>query len=79
MPLLVPEVNPGHLKLIPIQQAQRGWKGQIVTNPNCSTVVLTMGLAPLKPFGIKRVIATTMQAISGPATQACLRWTLWAT
>ena len=50
---------------MPIQQAQRGWKGQIVTNPNCSTVVLTMGLAPLKPFGITKVIATTMQAISG--------------
>ncbi len=65
VPLLVPEINPDHLKLIPIQQAKRGWKGHVVTNPNCSTVVLTMGLAPLKPFGIKRVIATTMQAISG--------------
>jgi aspartate-semialdehyde dehydrogenase len=65
VPLLVPEINSDHLKLIPIQQAKRGWKGQIVTNPNCSTVVLTMGLAPLKAFGIKRVIATTMQAISG--------------
>ncbi len=65
VPLLVPEINPDHLKLVPVQQRQRGWKGQIVTNPNCSTVVLTMGLAPLKPFGIKRVIATTLQAISG--------------
>ena len=37
----------------------------IVTNPNCSTVALTMGLAPLKQFGITRVVATTMQAISG--------------
>ncbi len=65
VPLLVPEINPDHLKLVPIQQRKRGWKGQIVTNPNCSTVVLTMGLAPLKPFGITKVIATTMQAISG--------------
>jgi len=65
VPLLVPEINPDHLKLVPIQQRMRGWKGQIVTNPNCSTVVLTMGLAPLKPFGITKVIATTMQAISG--------------
>jgi aspartate-semialdehyde dehydrogenase len=65
VPLLVPEINPDHLKLVPLQQRSRGWKGQIVTNPNCSTVVLTMGLAPLKPFGITRVIATTMQAISG--------------
>ena len=65
VPLLVPEINPDHLKLIPVQQNARGWKGQIVTNPNCSTVVLTMGLAPLKPFGITKVICTTMQAISG--------------
>jgi aspartate-semialdehyde dehydrogenase len=65
VPLLVPEINPDHLKLVPGQQRERGWKGQIVTNPNCSTVVLTMGLAPLKRFGITKVIATTMQAISG--------------
>ncbi len=65
VPLLVPEINPDHLKLVPAQQRARGWKGQIVTNPNCSTVVLTMGLAPLKQFGIKRIVATTMQAISG--------------
>jgi aspartate-semialdehyde dehydrogenase len=65
VPLLVPEVNPGHLQLVPLQQQRRGWKGQIVTNPNCSTVVLTMALAPLKPFGITRVVVTTMQAISG--------------
>jgi aspartate-semialdehyde dehydrogenase len=65
VPLLVPEINPDHLKLVPGQQRARGWKGQIVTNPNCSTVVLTMALAPLKQFGITKVIATTMQAISG--------------
>ncbi len=65
VPLLVPEVNPEHLRLIPGQQRLRGWKGQIVTNPNCSTVGLTMGLGPLKQFGITRVIVTTMQAISG--------------
>jgi len=65
VPLLVPEINPDHLKLVPGQQKLRGWKGQIVTNPNCSTVVLTMGLAPLKQFGITKVIATTLQAISG--------------
>jgi len=65
VPLLVPEINPDHLKLVPGQQRGRGWKGQIVTNPNCATVSLVMGLAPLKPFGITKVIATTMQAISG--------------
>jgi len=65
VPLLVPEINYDHLKLIPSQQKLRGWKGQIVTNPNCSTIVLTLGLAALKPFGITKVIATTLQAISG--------------
>jgi aspartate-semialdehyde dehydrogenase len=65
VPLLVPEINPDHLKLVPGQQRTRGWKGQIVTNPNCSTVALTMGLAPLKQFGIRKIIATTLQAISG--------------
>ncbi len=65
VPLLVPEVNADHLQLVPVQQRNRGWKGQIVTNPNCSTVALTMALGPLKQFGITRVIVTTMQAISG--------------
>jgi aspartate-semialdehyde dehydrogenase len=65
VPLLVPEINPDHLQLLAAQKKNRGWKGMITTNPNCSTVALTMGLAPLKQFGIEQVIATTMQAISG--------------
>ncbi len=65
VPLLVPEINPRHLSLIHSQQKNRGWKGIIVTNPNCSTVVLTMALAPLVQFGIERVLAVTLQAVSG--------------
>jgi|SRR5271165_897134 len=65
VPLLIPEINASHLKIIPLQQRRRGWKGQIVTNPNCSTMALALALAPLKPFGIRRVLVTTMQAISG--------------
>src|SRR6185312_7547568 len=65
VPLLVPEINADHLKLVPQQQSARGWKGKIVTNPNCSTIVLTMGLAPLMQFGVEKIIATTLQAISG--------------
>jgi len=65
VPLVVPEINTDHLRLIPEQQRARGWKGKIVTNPNCSTIVLVMALAPLKQFGLRRVIVTTMQAISG--------------
>jgi aspartate-semialdehyde dehydrogenase len=65
VPLLVPEINASHLKVLPTQRARRGWPGQIVTNPNCSTIALTLGLAPFKPFGIRRIVATTLQAISG--------------
>jgi aspartate-semialdehyde dehydrogenase len=65
VPLLIPEINSDHLKIIPLQQRRRGWKGQIATNPNCSTITLAMALAPLKQFGITKVLATTMQAISG--------------
>lgn len=65
VPLLVPEVNPDHLHVMARQRTARGWNGQIATNPNCSTIVLTMALAPLRQFGIKRTVVTTMQAISG--------------
>ena len=65
VPILIPEVNPDHLKIIPLQQRRRGWKGQIVTNPNCAAIVLVMALAPLKRYGIKLITVTTMQAVSG--------------
>lgn len=65
VPLLIPEVNPEHLALIRVQRRDRGWRGAIVTNPNCSTVVLAMALAPLRPFGIRTVLTTTLQAVSG--------------
>ncbi len=64
VPLLVPEVNAEHLALVP-GQAARGWKGRIVTNPNCSTVFLAMALAPLRALGLTSVTVTTMQAVSG--------------
>src|SRR5215470_12444312 len=66
VPLLVPEINSDHLRLIKSQQARRGWSGAIVTNPNCSTIGLVMALAPIdQAFGVKRVIVATMQAVSG--------------
>jgi aspartate-semialdehyde dehydrogenase len=65
VPLLVPEVNADHLTLVPEQQRARGWRGAIVTNPNCSTVVLAMALAPLRIFDIKTVVVSTLQAVSG--------------
>ncbi len=65
VPLLIPEVNPDHIRLIEHQRRERGWSGAIVTNPNCSTITLVMALAPLRPFGIRRVMVTTLQAVSG--------------
>jgi aspartate-semialdehyde dehydrogenase len=65
VPLLVSEINPEHLSLVPLQQRQRGWSGAIVTNPNCSTVFLAMALAVLRPFGMRSAIVTTLQAVSG--------------
>ncbi|HYL68178.1 MAG TPA: aspartate-semialdehyde dehydrogenase [Candidatus Limnocylindria bacterium] len=65
VPLLIPEVNANHLALVPLQQKKNGWSGAIVTNPNCSTVILALVLAALRPFELKRVLVTTLQALSG--------------
>lgn len=65
VPLVIPEVNPGHLELVRAQKAS-GQGGAIVCNPNCSTIHLTLALKPLADrFGLRRVIVTTMQALSG--------------
>jgi aspartate-semialdehyde dehydrogenase len=65
VPLLIPEVNAAHLCLLEKQRTSKGWKGVVITNPNCATVVLAMALAPLRSFGVSRVNVTTMQAVSG--------------
>ncbi len=63
VPLLIPEVNPDHLKLI---KYQKFGGGAIVTNPNCSTIGLVIALKPLlDSFGISEVNVVTMQALSG--------------
>jgi aspartate-semialdehyde dehydrogenase len=67
VPLLIPEVNAAHLDAIPFQQKNRGYSGGfIVTNPNCSTAGLVLVLKPLADaFGLEKVFAVTLQAISG--------------
>lgn len=65
VPLIIPEVNPDHAALIPIQKKARGWKGFISTDPNCSTIQLVMTLKPLMKFGLRQVVVSTMQALSG--------------
>jgi aspartate-semialdehyde dehydrogenase len=73
VPLIVPEVNAGHLALL---DAQTDHPGGIVTNPNCSTIGLVLALRPLlDAFGLARVQVVTLQAISGAGapTPATLR------
>ena len=66
VPLIIPELNPDHLALIDRQRSQRGWTGLIVTSPNCTTTGVAIPLKPLdEAFGLRRVLATSMQATSG--------------
>jgi aspartate-semialdehyde dehydrogenase len=64
VPLVVPEVNPEHLGLIDVQR-DKGGDGFIVTNPNCSTIMLVMSLAPIRSCKFTDIRVATMQAISG--------------
>jgi aspartate-semialdehyde dehydrogenase len=66
VPLLIPEVNADHAAAIVQQRKLRGWTGSIVTNANCSATPLVLALKPLqKAFGVRKVMVTTLQAISG--------------
>ena len=66
VPLVIPEVNADHLKMIEEQPSRRQSGGYMVTNPNCSTIGLVMALKPIEErFGIQQIFVTTMQAISG--------------
>lgn len=61
VPILIPEINYTHLQLVKQQKT----KGYIVTNANCTTTGLAMSLLPIIPFGIKKIIFASYQAISG--------------
>ncbi len=66
VPLVIPEVNPDHIKVLECQKWRRHSGGFVVTNPNCSAIGLVLALAPLQQrFGLDKVIAVTMQAVSG--------------
>lgn len=67
VPILIPPVNLHHLDMIPAQRKNRGYDtGFIITNANCSTTAMAIGLKPLvENFGVDTVIVSTMQAISG--------------
>lgn len=66
VPLLIPEVNPEHVRAVEHQRRTRGWTGTLVTNGNCSAIHLTLAIAPLhRTWGVERMVVTTMQALSG--------------
>ena len=66
VPLLVPEVNPDHLALLPPPLDGARVPCGIVANPNCSTIGLVLALKPLADaFGFERISVVTLQAVSG--------------
>ncbi len=66
VPLLIPEVNHEHIGLLKQQRNKYSKGGFIVTNPNCSTIMIALALAPLHAaFGVESCVATTLQALSG--------------
>lgn len=66
VPLVIPEVNPDHIRLIETQNWRAKSGGFVVTNPNCSAIGLVVALKPIQErFGIDTVMAVTMQAVSG--------------
>jgi aspartate-semialdehyde dehydrogenase len=66
VPLVLPEVNGGHLQMIEEQPWRKESGGYIVTNSNCSAMGLVLALKPIEErFGIEQIFVTTMQAVSG--------------
>lgn len=66
VPILNPEANFNHLSLIDEQRRRRKWDGAIVTNPNCTTAILSLSLKPISDtFGLRNVVMSSMQAASG--------------
>lgn len=66
VPILIPGINDDHVELIEKQRKNRNWKGYVLPLPNCTTTGLAITMKPLyDKYGAKRVIMTSMQAISG--------------
>lgn len=66
VPILLPEINADQAWVVEQQRKVRGWSGSIVTNPNCTSTGLTIALKPLQTvFGLKKLFAVSMQALSG--------------
>lgn len=70
VPMIIPEINPEHLDLLPIQQQKRQWKGALIVKPNCTLQSFLLPLYPLHcAFNLKQVVVTTLQSTSGGGSQ----------
>jgi len=66
VPILIPGINDEQADLIDVQKKNRNWKGFVVPLPNCTTTGLAITMKPLyEKYGAKKVLMTSMQAISG--------------
>lgn len=66
VPIIMPEVNPGHTEIIHSQRSERNWTGAVVANPNCTSAGMTVALNAINNrYPIQRVFAVSFQAISG--------------
>ena len=66
VPIIIPGINSDHISLLDIQRKKRGWDGFIIPIPNCTTTGLAISLKPINDsFGLRNVIMTSMQAVSG--------------
>lgn len=66
VPILLPEVNPSHTRMVEVQRRKRGWSGFIITNSNCTSAGITVAMKALQDaFGLSVVFAVSMQALSG--------------
>ena len=66
IPIIIPGINSDHISLLDIQKKKRGWEGFIIPIPNCTTTGLVISLKPINDaFGLRNVIMTSMQAVSG--------------
>ena len=73
VPLVIPEINRDHLQLLPAQRVAKGWAGCIVTNPNCSTIIMLVPVTPLhRAVGVDRMVISTYQAASGAGAAAMI-------
>ncbi|MBM3291631.1 aspartate-semialdehyde dehydrogenase [Candidatus Bathyarchaeota archaeon] len=66
VPILIPDVNPKHAKIVKKQQEKRGWEGFVCPGPNCTVVGLVTSIKPImEKYGVKKVHMVSSQSLSG--------------